>query len=603
MYRCRIGSFNSSLKSNGTTGKSTAPADTFNKKPFLFLLLALGIFFTVGSVGAFIAMAPHASHFPVTVYSPAYSSSLHQQHFPTILQVPAILIVQHLTVGYRQPPSSTLPSTSPWKLPLQWPAVPVASRWRGLQSIGAWGVDPPIQVTHCSFTTINVQKNNIFSLNKEPTLLQECHPIPRPMPPTRSSTSCPPQTNSLQEWPPVWPPSTSSPICPLLSLLPLTAFQPNQNLIVPSSWLTARQRNSLAKSENGNRAQRGRGIKLIAWNKGPSLLHNKHQEIETLIAEHTPHVLGLSEANLRSSSDLSMVQHTDYNLHIAPTSTNPSLGTSRVVVYTHSSLVVKRRSDLEDDKVSAIWLELGLPRYKKIFVANIYREWQYMGQETRESGTVLAQLERWSAFISNWENAFNEGKEVIVLGDINLDFLKLANTELPSNDSSRRLKPLTELLFSRIFPLGVSQLVQGVTHAWPGQQGAGLDYIYTKKPEKCSQIYAEYTGGSDHKLLKVTRFTRSFKSSVRYVRKRSFKNFDPGKFKEAVKKISWFDLYMCDNPNEAAVLLEKKLTDILDSMAPIKTIQVRVKYAAWLSENTKKLIKEREAAQKKSCKH
>ena len=89
---------------------------------------------------------------------------------------------------------------------------------------------------------------------------------------------------------------------------------------------------------------------------------------------------------------------------------------------------------------------------------------------------------------------------------------------------------------------------------------------------------------------------------MRYVRKRSFKNFDPAKFKEAVKQISWFDLYMCNNPNEAAVLLQKKLTDILDTMAPIKTNQVRVKYAAWLFEITKKLIKEREAAQKKAAK-
>ena len=77
-----------------------------------------------------------------------------------------------------------------------------------------------------------------------------------------------------------------------------------------------------------------------------------------------------------------MVQQSDYNLHIAPTSTNPVLGTSRFVVYTHSSLVVKRRSDHEDE---IIWLKLGLPRHKKIIVANIFREWQYMGQEIRDS--------------------------------------------------------------------------------------------------------------------------------------------------------------------------------------------------------------------------
>ena len=102
----------------------------------------------------------------------------------------------------------------------------------------------------------------------------------------------------------------------------------------------------------------------MAWNKGSALLHNKHHEIETLIAGHHPHILGLSEANLRSNADLSLVQHADYEVHTAPTLLNPELGISRVVVYTHSSLIVKRRAALEADTLSAIWLEVGMPRQK-----------------------------------------------------------------------------------------------------------------------------------------------------------------------------------------------------------------------------------------------
>ena len=33
------------------------------------------------------------------------------------------------------------------------------------------------------------------------------------------------------------------------------------------------------------------------WNKGPSALHNKMLEIETIIDKHKPHILGLGEAN------------------------------------------------------------------------------------------------------------------------------------------------------------------------------------------------------------------------------------------------------------------------------------------------------------------
>ena len=54
---------------------------------------------------------------------------------------------------------------------------------------------------------------------------------------------------------------------------------------------------------------------------------------------------------------------------------------------------------------------------------------------------------------------------------------------------------------------------------------------------------------------------------------------------------------MCQDPSTATELLTKKLTDLLDSMAPIRTIQVRSKYAAWLSEQTKALLKQRDSAE------
>ena len=388
------------------------------------------------------------------------------------------------------------------------------------------------------------------------------------------------------------PGSKSGMLCPSTS-------EPIHLLHAPSSWLTRRQKNSKIKRENGNRGQRGRGIKIIAWNKGNSHLQNKHPEIESIIAGHQPHILGLSEANLHKTTDPRLVQHQDYQLHTAPTM--DTMGISRVVVYSHSSLVVKRRSDLEDTSLSAIWLEVGLPRQKKILICNIYREWQLMSQgPLNQTGSVAAQLNRWVLFLDKWEAALGEGREVIVLGDINLDFLKWSK-DLPASDSSTRLKGLTDCLFRRIFPLGVSQLVRSATREAPHSPPSGLDHIYTNKPYKCSEAAAEYTGGSDHKLIKVTRFCKSFKSNIRYVRKRVFKDFSAASFCEAVRQLSWFELYMCESPSQAAELLTSSLSTILDQMAPIRTIQVRKKYVPWLSPDTKELMKQRDAAQAKAA--
>ena len=87
-----------------------------------------------------------------------------------------------------------------------------------------------------------------------------------------------------------------------------------------------------------------------------------------------------------------------------------------------------------------------------------------------------------------------EGKEVIVMMDANLDFLKWARNDLPATDSTYRLKSLIELLFSQIFPHGVSQLVNVPTRSWPGQEDAGLDHVYSNKPEKLSDVHAEFWG-------------------------------------------------------------------------------------------------------------
>ena len=114
-----------------------------------------------------------------------------------------------------------------------------------------------------------------------------------------------------------------------------------------------------------------------------------------MISEHRPQVLGLSEANRHRGHALADVQHADYDLHISSTIDNPQLKVVRVVVYTHQSLEVARRHDLENDTVSSVWLESGLPRQKKILMCNAYHEWKYLNQDTAVSGTLAAQGERW----------------------------------------------------------------------------------------------------------------------------------------------------------------------------------------------------------------
>ena len=134
------------------------------------------------------------------------------------------------------------------------------------------------------------------------------------------------------------------------------------------AWMTRRDRNRAAHITHGNRGQRGKGVTCLYWNKGPSSLSNKMIDIETIIDTHKPHILGLGEANHRLGHDIEAVQLPGYNLYIDSSINNPALGLARVVVYTHHSLRVKRREDLEDDIVAAVWLECGLPKQRSFLV-------------------------------------------------------------------------------------------------------------------------------------------------------------------------------------------------------------------------------------------
>ena len=145
---------------------------------------------------------------------------------------------------------------------------------------------------------------------------------------------------------------------------------------------------------------------------------------------------------------------------------------------------------------------------------------------------------------------------------------------------------------------GVSQHITGPTRHFPGQISTGLDHYFTNQPDKLSQVQKHSCGGSDHMMISGIRRSRSLRSSSRYIRKRSYKEFDPQIFLTKVQAISWLDHYLCDDVEKAVEIFTKNITNILDIMAPMKTFQVRANYAPFLSKETRDLMKARDELHK-----
>ena len=77
--------------------------------------------------------------------------------------------------------------------------------------------------------------------------------------------------------------------------------------------------NFYARYTYGNRSNRA--IKLSHWNAGNAHLQNKTIEIENLISDHHPHLLGISEANLHKDHCIDNYKIDDYELITSKTRT------------------------------------------------------------------------------------------------------------------------------------------------------------------------------------------------------------------------------------------------------------------------------------------
>lgn len=363
------------------------------------------------------------------------------------------------------------------------------------------------------------------------------------------------------------------------------------------SWISPKHRNKLTHAYSGNRRSRGPSLQLAYWNKGPSHLISKQPDIESLISNHHPAIFALGEANFKSNHDLSDVQQEGYKLYLGPGL--DSLGVARVCVYVREDLVVKRRTDLEGSNVCTVWLQIGLPNKPASLYMFGYRQWRLPNQPDDSSASIAAQAKRWDTILNQWETALLEGKQTICMMDANIDHLTWDQENLPSSHSSVRLRPLTQALFNRILPQGVTQLVTEPTRAERGVPVTGLDHVYSNRPEKLSAITTIFTGMSDHKIILARQFSKDFQRTERYTKKRSFRNFIENEFKSAVKNMP--ELTACltaDSANTAASLLTNGLCRVLDEMAPIQTFQLRKAYVPYLSRDTKALQEAAKTAQK-----
>ena len=356
--------------------------------------------------------------------------------------------------------------------------------------------------------------------------------------------------------------------------------------------------NFLAKYLYGN-ISRKKGILNMHLNIRS--LNNKVSEVKNLIKQHSPNILGLSECELKKVNnhyDETRLKIPGYRILFPKTWSMQ--GFARVIVYVKNNFEHEQLHDLEDHQVQSVWLRGGYKNGKKIYFCHGYRE------HTSSLGNSLsAQRSNLELFLNQWEAAIEhnnatEPNETHVCCDMNLDSL-----------DGRWLRPdynlvsLSRLVHNCCNVNNFSQLVMEPTRVQfnsvvNATAISCIDHVYTNFKFRCSTISVTPFGNSDHDMVSYCRYSKEPPVPARTIRKRSYKNFEPEKYLEDLSQVDWTDVLCSDDLDTATEMFTRKLKYLLNVHAPWIIFQQRKFFTPWLTENTKKLMKERDQLKQKA---
>ena len=336
-----------------------------------------------------------------------------------------------------------------------------------------------------------------------------------------------------------------------------------------------------------------RNLKIGSWNANKGYLtKSKIIEIENKMRELNLDICAVSEVdinNTRFHSD-SLYNINGYNF-VLPKSWKK--GRARIIVYYKTFLEthLKIRKDLMSQEQPDVWMEMKSKRDNGIVIGFYYRE--FTGLDGDKS--VEKQKERLKKFTEAVARVEDEDKEVLLMGDFNIDLHKDHSEE--DNES------IANIMKACCLENGLEQLNTEVTRTRvvDGRLEAScLDHIYSSRPTKIRKIKVIKISSSDHDLIKCERMTNDGYAPEK-ITVRTFKNFDKEEYIRDLEEQNWDEFNNEKDINKSTNLLTRILVETLDKHAPKVSFIPQHKNKPWLSNETKEAMKERDNAHEK-CK-
>ena len=354
----------------------------------------------------------------------------------------------------------------------------------------------------------------------------------------------------------------------------------------------------LPKKNNVKNKNKNKHFLIMCWNKGNASFANRKDEVNVIIERWKPKIFGLLEANIEPSCHANSLNIDGYS--IERDNLADEYLKSRAAVMICNSVNYRRRRDLEPSCSPAIWLEINPKTAKACLVFIGYREWRQLQAKNKKlNESMKQQLLRLESWAESWNKASNEGKSIIVLGDFNIDISTWVNPDIIPTLYQKQKKSLLDKLKEMAAEINLNVIKTRATRVQGNNFPSYLDLIMTNKQEIIENPIL-INSPSDHKIICFNMVNKAKQSGPDLKVGRSFKLYSKEKMLNVLNIPRLNELLFSADTNEVAEIIVSEINKALDHVAPIKKVQIRKNYAAYLSSDTKSRMLNRDNLKEKA---
>ena len=318
-----------------------------------------------------------------------------------------------------------------------------------------------------------------------------------------------------------------------------------------------------------------------------------------ILTKHKPHFFIVNELQLHKLDTVTKYQFPDYK--IEHDGLDKMDGWARTAIFVKNTVKYKRRKDLESKGLSTVWLQVGLPGTKHFLVQGLYRQFQRPGRIGSKSHQ--SQKARWQQLIDNWERANTEGREILTLGDTNIDSMTwdTPTAQLPQYD--RQKAPLYHILRDQILLKGTTKINTEYTRQEGQLDGrkSCLDHVYSNQPQQICSYQTIHSTFSDHAMVMAIKSAKKIQNEKKYIKIRSLKNYKTQTFIENIRNHHLYvELFYEMEPEIIATGVTRIMQESLEEIAPVKRIQITSRNTQTLSMEAREALVARDVANKKA---